>query len=277
MKTVLGESEVLTTSRISRVYHLKSLEKGLRLLETFSSEAPAMTLTELAQRCGYHLSTVQRLTATLCRLGYLKRDHQKRYHLGLKVVKLGFQLTQTISLKNFLSPYLHDLFGIVEESVNLFLPEGDEVVIVERLEKRRILQYFLQTGSSLPMYCTAAGKAILSHKGEDEIEAYLKRVPLESFTSYTITDPHKLVEELELARRRGYAINRQELGLGACAIGTAILDKEGDPCGAISIASPLQHFNMETVEKKFLGPLLETARIGSEFMGFQGEKRGNGK
>ncbi len=278
MRTGQENFDRFSKEPIPRVHRLKSLEKGLRLLEAFGPDAPSMTLTELAQRCGFHLSTVQRLTATLSQLGYLKRDHQKRYHLGLKVVRLGFHVTQSIALKNFLLPYLYDLFKLVDESVNLFLHEGDEVVIVERLEKRRMLQYFLHTGSSLPMYCTAAGKAILSHLKESEIDEYLKRVPLTAFTPYTITDPGILMKELRACKSRGFAVNQQELGLGACAIGVAILDKEGTPQGAVSVASPQQHFRMQTVREKILKPLMETARIASEFLGFQEKGKGrNGR
>jgi len=267
MKTVQERPELSTTVSFPRIHHLKSLEKGLALLEAFGPEAPALTMTELAHRCGYHLSTVQRLTATLCSLGYLKRDRSKRYHLGLKVIRLGFQVTQTMALRSFLLPYLQDLFYAIDQTINLFLPDHDEIVIVERLEKRRILQYNLQTGSSLPMYCTAAGKAILANVKHEWLEGFLKRVPLKAYTPYTITDAKKLKETLNHSRKQGYALNIQELGIGACAVGMAIFGRDEIPCGAISIACPTQDFDIHIVKKKYLSLLMETTRIASQFMG----------
>lgn len=261
------ERPELSLSSLDKVHHLKSLEKGLALLEVFGPDAPAMTMTELAQRCGYHLSTVQRLTATLCRLGYLKRDSSKRYHLGLKVIRLGFRVTQTMALRTFLLPYLQDLFDIVDQTINLFLPDHNEVVIVERLEKCRILQYNLRTGSSLPMYCTAAGKAILSFMDKGWIHEFLKRVRLKAYTPYTLTDPEKLMEALDRSRKQGYALNIQELGMGACAVGMAIFDKNRIPCGAISIACPAQDFDVKLARKRYLTPLKETTFTASQFMG----------
>ncbi len=248
------------------IHHLKSLEKGLALLEAFGPETQAMTLTELSQRCGFHISTVQRLTATLCRLGYLKRDHAKRYHLGLKVIKLGYRVTQSMALRTFLLPYLRDLFEEIDQTVNLFLLEGDEVVIVERIEKRQILQYNLHTGSGLPLYCTAAGKAILSHMEEEWVNAFLERVNFKAFTPHTLTTPQALKEALKVSREQGYAVNIQELALGACAVGVAFFDKTGIPCGAISAAAPAQFFNMEMV-KRYLEPLKRTAGAASQFLG----------
>ncbi len=250
------------------IHHLKSLEKGLALLEAFGPDAQAMTLTELARRCGFHLSTVQRLTATLCRLGYLKKDRSKRYHLGLKVVKLGYQVTQTMALRTFLLPYLRELFEKIDQTINLFLLEGDEVVIVERLEKRRILQYNLQTGSSLPLYCTAAGKAILAFMDAVQLDAFLERVPLKFYTPYTITDSQKLKETLKNVRRQGYAVNFQELALGASAVGVAFFDRDGAPCGAVSAAMPAQNFDMGVIIRRYLEPLKETAGIASQFLGY---------
>ncbi|RTZ89756.1 MAG: hypothetical protein DSY91_07290 [Deltaproteobacteria bacterium] len=267
MKT--GQEKADPPFRPGSVHHLKSLEKGLALLESFGQDAQAMTLTELAQRCGFHISTVQRLTATLCRLGYLKKDQSKRYHLGLKVIKLGFRVTQTLALRTFLLPYLRDLFEEIDQTVNLFLLEGDEVVIVERLEKRRILQYNLQTGSGLPLYCTASGKAILSHMDSEWVERFLDRVELRAFTPHTLTTRDALFNELDITRERGFAVNVQELALGACAAGVAFFDREGIPCGAISAATPAQHFTMEIVRNRFINPLKRTAEVASQFLGRQ--------
>ncbi len=248
------------------VHHLKSLEKGLALLEAFGQDTPAMTLTELARKCGFHISTVQRLTATLCQLGYLKKDQSKRYHLGLKVIKLGYQVTRTMALRTFLLPYLQGLFREIDETVNLFLLEGDEVVIVERLEKRRLLTYNLQTGSSLPLYCTAAGKAILSLMATRRLENFFKRVILKPFTPYTLTEPEKLTEALKNARERGYAVNYQELALGTSAVAVAFLDGSGSPRGAVSAAMPASRFDLEAMKKQYLNPLKETARVASSFL-----------
>jgi len=172
-----------------------------------------------------------------------------------------------MALRSFLLPYLQDLFYAIDQTINLFLPDHDEIVIVERLEKRRILQYNLQTGSSLPMYCTAAGKAILSFADKEWFKGFLERVQLQPFTPYTITDPGRLMEELNLSREQGYALNIQELSLGACAVGMAIFDKNRIPSGAISIASPTQDFDIHIVKKKYLSLLRETTRIASQFMG----------
>ncbi len=250
------------------IHHLKSLEKGLALLEAFGPETQAMTLTELSQRCGFHISTVQRLTATLCRLGYLKKDRAKHYHLGLKVIKLGYRVTQTIALRTFLLPYLRELFEEIDQTVNLFLLEGDEVVIVERIEKRQILQYNLHAGSGLPLYCTAAGKAILSYMDEEWVEAFLKRVKFKAFTPYTLTAPQALKKVLRISGKQGYAVNIQELALGACAVGVAFFDEARIPCGAISVAVPAQLFDFNTeMLKRYLKPLKKTAKIASQFLG----------
>ena len=265
MKTAQGKHKPDGVS--GSIHHLKSLEKGLALLETFGPDARALTLTELSQRCSFHISTVQGLTATLCRLGYLKKDHAKRYHLGLKVIRLGYQVTQTIALRTYLLPYLQDLFNEIDQTLNLFLLEGDEVVIVERLEKRQILQYNLKTGSSLPLHCTAAGKAILSYTSPEWIDSFFERVQIKAFTPHTLATPEALKKALKISREQGYAVNIQELALGACAVGVAFFNGEGLPCGAVSLATPVQHFDIQIVKDKYLHLLKETARVASQFLG----------
>ena len=58
---------------------VKSLAKGMRLLEAFSPGRSRLTLTELSAVTGMNLATVQRLTHTLVSLDYLGRDRHKRF------------------------------------------------------------------------------------------------------------------------------------------------------------------------------------------------------
>ena len=70
---------------------------------------------------------------------------------------------------------------------------------------------------------------------EDEVVRIVKHWGLSKKTPNTITDLNRLLEELALSRKRGYALDHEEETLGVKCVATAIRDTNGKPVGAISI------------------------------------------
>jgi IclR family transcriptional regulator, pca regulon regulatory protein len=67
-----------------------SVAKALAILEAFGGERRALSLSELAAGVGVTLSSAQRCTHTLVRLGYLRRDAQlRRWVLTPRVLSLA--------------------------------------------------------------------------------------------------------------------------------------------------------------------------------------------
>ena len=75
-------------------HFIKSVARGLSILQAFSSERPKLTLTQLATITGMNRTAVQRFTDTLMELGFLGRNKHKEFFLGPKVFSLGFAYLQ---------------------------------------------------------------------------------------------------------------------------------------------------------------------------------------
>src|SRR5262249_24347744 len=76
-------------------------------------------------------------------------------------------------------------------------------------------------------------------------------------------DRTRLLAELRRIRRRGYALNNQELVIGICGVAAAVFGVSGRPVAAINI-SLTRIPEREEIESK-LGPaVMETARAVSE-------------
>ena len=70
---------------------VRSLAKGLRVLEVFTAQEAELTLSEVARRAGMDNGTAFRMLNTLELLGYLRRDAEGRhFRLSTKVLDLGF-------------------------------------------------------------------------------------------------------------------------------------------------------------------------------------------
>jgi DNA-binding IclR family transcriptional regulator len=88
-----------------------------------------------------------------------------------------------------------------------------------------------------PAYCTAAGKAALAWQ-PDSVLNRLIRLGLPAYTPQTITDPAALRAELAAIRKRGYAVDDEELSPGIRCIGAPIRNMAGRVFASISVSGP---------------------------------------
>src|SRR3984885_8080741 len=59
--------------------------RAFAVLETFTPECPALTLSEISRRAALPLTTTHRLVGELCASRALERDGDGRYRVGLRL------------------------------------------------------------------------------------------------------------------------------------------------------------------------------------------------
>ena len=237
-----------------------SLAKGFRILEVFDG-APEMSLSEIAERADLDPGTTHRLTKTLVMLGYLRQlPGTKRYHLGLKVLDLGFNALARMDLRDSARPVLRSLVGQLSEAASIGVLEGADVVYIERVQANLVrLGVSVRVGSRVPAYCTALGHCILAHMPLErrmEILNSRERLKLTPRTPVTIPD---IEERLERVRRLGYALSDQDTVNGLRVLAAPILDSDGHPFAAVSVAAPSIASTLEEFVSNSAVPVMRTA------------------
>ena len=122
-----------------------------------------------------------------------------------------------------------------------------------------------QTGRVLPAHAVSAGKAMLAALPDDEIDRLYPSDPLPARTGRTITTREQLKAELQRVRRRGFASNAGESEDGVSSIGVAVLNANGRPVAAVSVAGPLSRMPA-SMARQVAEPLTETVRLISAQM-----------
>lgn len=216
---------------------MNSVKTALRVLEAVAAQQPA-GLSDLARRLGLPKSTVQRCLATLDEAGWIRPGGREltRWVVTGRAFSVGSQVANTRNLREIALPALSALQEATLETIHLMVPDGDEMVLIERLDSAYELRTFKPLGSRAPLHATSNGKAVLAHLPEDEREAYLA-ARLKPVTANTLTDPDELRARLAEIRARGYAINVEEMHDGVTSVGAAILDG-GRPAASLSISGP---------------------------------------
>lgn len=238
---------------------VNSVEKALRVLSAFGRQHPTLNLSQVAAEADLDVSAAQRFTHTLVCLGFLRKDPQtKHFELTAKTLDLGYHFIRSSRLIDRAMPYLMHLSKETEETVNLTVLDGTEIIFVSRFLSRHVLNTDVIIGTRMPAYCAAPGIAILSRLPEEESLAVIDASELKPHTPSTTWRRDDLLEKLRRSSAQGYATAFEEFYLGDASIAAPILDHRGGAEAAVNIAVSCARYSREEVIARF-SPLVIAA------------------
>lgn len=220
---------------------LRSLARGLQIIELFTYEKPVLTFDEIRAQCRFPPSTLYRFLDNLTQAGLLKLNSlTKEYRLGMVFVRLGQVAQNGVPLIELCYPLMRRVSAETGECVFLSIREGREKVCVSSVESGgRSVRYVPKPGSVAPLHVGASGKSILAFLRQEEIKEALGKGKLVAATRNTITDKVKLKDHLARIRKNGYAYTEGESVPGAWGLAFPILDPTGFACASLTLAGTL--------------------------------------
>jgi DNA-binding IclR family transcriptional regulator len=243
-----------------------TLDRGLAILE-FLAERGECSVGEISDSLGLSRSTAYRLVDALRERGFVSSvSGSTEIRLGMKAVEIGMAAVSRVDIFKLAPPVMRQLADTGFGTVFLAVPDGDSVVYIAKEEGPQALNLSARLGSRRPLYSTALGKAYMSALDVDEQDSLVRRLELSKLTANTITDPGRLKAELDLTRRRGYAVDNVENEEGVACVAAPVLDFRGFPIASISIAGQADQI---LPQKQKLGPLvIGTALTLSRQLGY---------
>ncbi|RLC62423.1 MAG: IclR family transcriptional regulator [Chloroflexi bacterium] len=248
---------------------VKSVRRAVAILRSFSLGEPELSVTHLSRRLNVHKSTVSRLLSTLEAEGLVDRNPETGcYRLGVGLIELAGLVVLHRDLRQAARPLLRQLADQTQETVNLAVRDGNEVINIEQVvpRDRRVLNIGW-VGRRTPLHASSTGKVLLAYLPEAELNALIQN-PLPRFTEYTITDAQVLRAELALVRQRGYATGLEELENGLNAVAAPVRDHTGQVIATVSAAGPSYRFSREHIKKEAAAQVIACAEQISRALGF---------
>jgi IclR family transcriptional regulator, pca regulon regulatory protein len=237
---------------------IQSLERGLAVINSFSREHPAPTLSEVAQMTGLTRATARRVLLTLAALGYVDQSG-RTFSLTPKVLDLGYSYLSSFHILEFAQAPMERLVEKVKESSSMSVLDGSDVVYVARVPTTRIMTISLALGSRLPAYPTSMGRVLLAGLTDAEIDDYIERTELAELTKHTITDSSHFRAILMKTRAQGYALVDQELEEGVRSLAAPILNAHGMVMAAMNVSCHATRTSLSRMREEYLPHLLSTA------------------
>lgn len=239
-----------------------ALEKALSVVDALVDKSHPVGLADLARALDLPRQTVHRQLRQLEELGCIVRDPaHDRYSVGPRLTALALR---TLTSHNQGAPVRSLLAGLVEasgETCNIGILDGLDFVYVERIECSWSLRVHLTAGSRVPAHCTSGGKVMLAGMEADVRTRLLATRKLASFTPTTITRIDRLEHELELVRRRGFALNDQEYTVGIVGVAVPVVSADGRVVAALAMHGPAPRLSLREAEAQVPRLVTSAARI----------------
>lgn len=220
------------------LYKNQSLERGFQILEYLDSSPSGRAVSEVARATGLHRATAHRLLEVLCGLGYAYKADDRRYWIGYAMHVFGHPASVVARMSHHAHPYLVKLAHEVNETVNLGFLDGIQAVVVDRVSTERSHRSDVQVGGYFDAHATSLGKALLSMRTPEAVQANYKATRMNAYTGSTITDLPGLMRELAEIRKVGFAINKEERSPGIRSVAVPLINPHGRAMFAISVTGP---------------------------------------
>lgn len=248
-------------------YKISSIEKALDVIEALA-EHDHLSLIELSSILGKNKSSIYRILLTLESRGFVARHNESgKYCLGFQQLVISKRLLENNSLRACALPEMKRLSDKYGDTVNLGVLNQGVVLYIDIIEGTNSLRMNESVGSTCPFHATAMGKVMVSHLPKEERGRLLQSATLAPITPSTITDAARLKEEFNDIRTRGYAIDDEEIIVGARCIAAPIYNSTGKIEGAVSISGAAHRYPLDGLDS-IAKDVCQAAEVISHKLGF---------
>ena len=143
---------------------VQSIERGIEILRLL--EASPLGVTELANATALPKTTVHRLLKTFEAYHWVKFNGAKKYQLSWGVLPMAKSFLMSLDVRAIAQPYMVAIRDQLQQSVNLFLAQGDYRICIERVAADKPLRHDIKIGTVYPIFKGAAGKIFGAYLGD---------------------------------------------------------------------------------------------------------------
>ncbi|MFF7895175.1 IclR family transcriptional regulator C-terminal domain-containing protein [Streptomyces sp. NPDC007907] len=226
------------------------LIRGIAVLRELTEANGTLSLSGLERATGLARSTVDRITATLARMGYVRFDGRD-VHLSPRLMELGNAYLSALRLPALLAPHADALADELDESVSLAVADLDGIRFIHQATRRRAMSLSFRIGDLLPAERTAPGPLFATEWTDTDWQRWRQRRAADprdlSFTAVPPRtygaderDAETFVRRTQEASANGWSLDDQliEPGLVAISVPVRAPGTDGTPARDGRVAAP---------------------------------------
>jgi IclR family pca regulon transcriptional regulator len=232
---------------------VEALAKGLLILESFDSQHPEMTLSDVARRVGLSPAAARRSLLTLQAMGYVGQSN-RRFHLRPKVMNLGSAFYFSARVDEVLQPELRRLVGMFGDASSVATLDGHDVIYIAHYSEQRARRATAVVGARYPAHATSLGRVLLAGLPDADFDRYLRDVEPVALTRMTVVDKSGIRSLVEEVREKTYSTTVDQLDYGITALAVPIRGASGRTIAALNSSG---YSGVVTAENLVAGRLQE--------------------
>ncbi|MFF9808702.1 IclR family transcriptional regulator C-terminal domain-containing protein [Streptomyces coeruleorubidus] len=233
------------------------LIRGIAVLRELTEADGTLSLSALERATGLARSTVDRITATLARMDYVRVDGRD-VHLTPRLMELGNAYLSALRLPALLSDRADALADELDESVSLAVADRDGIRFIHQATRRRAMSLSFRIGDLLPAERTAPGPLFATEWTDTDWRHWRDRRASDprdlSFTAVPPRtygpgerDDEAFVARTEEAAATGWALDDQLIEPGLVAVSVPVrFPRPGDRRSIACVASVVSHTSRHT-------------------------------
>ncbi|MGX9890065.1 IclR family transcriptional regulator domain-containing protein [Streptomyces sp. NPDC002276] len=246
------------------------LIRGVAVVRQLTDAGGTLSLSALERATGLARSTVDRITATLARMGYVRLDGRDTV-LTPRIMELGNAYLAALRLPAVLDARADAVADELDESVSLAVADRDGIRFIHQATRRRAMSLSFRIGDLLPAERTAPGPLFATEWTERDWARWRERRSADpedrGFPAVPPRSPSSPGPDFErsvvLARENGWALDDQLIEPGLVAVSVPVRDPR---TGTIAcVASIVSHTSRHTAAE-LRNTLLPRLRAAVEAM-----------
>jgi len=242
-------------------YRSPGIHSALSVLEALVARAP-LSLSELAGELALPKSSLFRVCAVLAERGWVLRNADGRYELGIRAFALTAQSSEYPIVRAFRG-IAAKLLTRHNETICLAVLDGDESSFIAIEETSHPVRLVTHVGSRTSAFASASGRVILADRAEGVVASQFAGQPLITPTGRRLRDVNELLHILREVRRLGYAENSEETAVGLHSISVPVCNAVGSVLAALTICVPTSRLTSAR-RAELIADMLEAGRKFSD-------------
>jgi DNA-binding IclR family transcriptional regulator len=216
------------------------VQRALAILELLGAadDASSLGVVEIARQLGRDKSQVSRALKHLADAGFVDREAGSlRYRIGTRLFSIGARAVER-RLRDEADILVEREAARLGERVEVGVRSGGTCMTISTAAPETELRAVGWVGRTVPLSCTAAGRALLFDLDTAAIARLLVTTGLASGGPEAPRSLDEVVVRLRIDRERGFALARHEMDRGLVAVGVPVRDASGRVVAAVSASGP---------------------------------------
>ncbi|WP_462410402.1 IclR family transcriptional regulator [Neobacillus sp. Marseille-QA0830] len=235
---------------MDKKYWVPAIERAENILDIIANKPNQYRLIDLSNTLKINKSSLYSMLNTLETLGWIKKERDDTYSLGMRMGILGALYFSQFDLIGTFSTEAVTSVNKLNETFQLSVLDGTDILYIAKKEGTSPVRLATDPGMKFPAHATAMGKVHLSKYSVEQLQALYAGKELEPKTAQTVKTLQELWEQMTPLKENGYILEDQEAVEGFTCVAAPIRNVENEIIAAVSVTMPVSHFEMKQEQAK---------------------------